>query len=434
MSEADMRVVMRYGKVGLPLDLSDDLEITLIKKREMPVLENPEVAVEEALSKPTASRSLPEEAKGKSSACILICDITRPVPNGLVLPALIRTLTASGMDPSAIRVLVATGLHRPNEGDELKELVGAEWVLDAVRVENHFARNNEDHVQLGVTSGGMPVKLDHRFVSAELRIVVGLVEPHFMAGYSGGRKVIVPGVAHEDTIKALHSTRMLKHDNVANCVIGGNPLHDAQIEAVRMVGSCFAVNTVIDEDRNLSYVNFGGIEESHLAAVEFARPYFEIPVGRRFRTVLTSAAGYPLDKNYYQTVKGMVGVCGILEPDGNLFIVSECSEGLGTDEFAGSQARMIAMGIESFFEESAGKEYASIDEWESIMQAKAMRMGNIHLYSGQLCQEDRALTGVRMIESIPEAIERSVREQGDCAVAVIPEGPYVIPTFRPDTC
>ena len=119
---------------------------------------------------------------------------------------------------------------------------------------------------------------------------------------------------------------------------------------------------------------FGAIEESHLAAVEFARPYFEIPVGRRFRTVLTSAAGYPLDRNYYQTVKGMVGVCDILEPDANLFVVSECSEGLGMDEFAGSQARMITMGIESFFEESAQKQYASIDEWESIMQVKAMRM------------------------------------------------------------
>ena len=427
-----MHVVMKYGKEGLPLDLPDDLEITLIRKKKMPILGHQEAAIEEALTKPLRSRPLSEEARGKGSACILICDITRPVPNGLVLPPLIRTLMASGMNPSSIRVLVATGLHRPNEGDELKELVGAEWVLDTVRVENHFARSDEDHVHLGTTTGGMPVKLDRRFVDAELRIVVGLVEPHFMAGYSGGRKVIVPGVAHEDTIKMLHSTRMLKHGNVANCVIKDNPLHDAQIEAVRMAGPCFAVNTVIDEDRNLSYVNFGAIEESHLAAVEFARPYFEIPVHRRFRTVLTSAAGYPLDRNYYQTVKGMVGVSDILEPGSNLFVVSECSEGLGTDEFAGAQARMITLGIESFFEESARKEYASIDEWESIMQIKAMRTGNVHLYSGQLCEDHRALTGVCMIESIPEAVENSAREQGDRAVAVIPEGPYVIPVFRPN--
>ena len=196
-----MHVVMRYGKGGLPLDLPDDLEITLIRKREMPILGNPESAVEEALAKPVGSRPLSQEARGKGSACILICDITRPVPNGLVLPSLIRTLMASGMDPSSIRVLVATGLHRPNEGDELKELVGNAWALETVRVENHFARNEEDHIHLGTTTGGMPVKLDRRFVNAELRIVVGLVEPHFMAGYSGGRKVIVPGqtsVLHYD--------------------------------------------------------------------------------------------------------------------------------------------------------------------------------------------------------------------------------------------
>ena len=426
-----MRITMRYGKEGLPLDLPDDLDITVIRKREMPLLGRPVEAVDKALANPVGSRPLSEEAKGKRSACILICDITRPVPNGLILPSLIRSLMTSGMDPSSIRALVATGLHRPNEGEELKELVGDEWVLGAVRVENHFARRGEDHVHLGTTTGGMPVKLDRRFVEADLRIVVGLVEPHFMAGYSGGRKVIVPGVAHEDTIRMLHSTRMLRHEKVANCVVRGNPLHDAQIEAVRMVGPCYAVNTVIDEDRNPSFVNFGAIEESHLAAMEFARPYFEIPVGRRFRTVLTSAAGYPLDRNYYQTVKGMVGVSDILEPGSNLFIVSECSEGLGTEEFAGSQARMMNLGTESFFEESARKEYASIDEWESIMQVKAMRLGNIHLYSGQLCEDHRILTGVRMVESIPEAIERSVKEQVDRAVAVIPEGPYVIPVFKP---
>ena len=128
----------------------------------------------------------------------------------------------------------------------------------------------------------------------------------------------------------------------------------------------------------------------------------------------------------------MVGVSDILEANADLFVVSECSEGLGTDEFALSQARMISAGIESFFEESAGKEYASIDEWESIMQVKAMRMASVHLYSGQLCEDHRALTGVRIIESIPEAIERSVREQGNRAIAVIPEGPYVIPVFNPE--
>jgi nickel-dependent lactate racemase len=427
-----MHIVMKYGKGGLPLDLPDDLDITLIQKRAMPVLPDAGQAVRDAFSRPVGCRSLEDELKGCRTACILICDITRPVPNGLVLPLLIQTLITGGMDPSAISVIVATGLHRPNEGDELKDLVDNPWVLDTVRVANHFARSDEDHLYLGDTPSGMPVKLDRRFVEADLRIVVGLVEPHFMAGYSGGRKVIIPGIAHEDTIRILHSTRMLKDNKVANCVISGNPLHQEQICAARMAGPSFAVNTVIDEDRNLSFVNFGRLEESHLEAVEFARPYFEIPVGRRFKTVLTSAAGYPLDRNYYQTIKGMVGVSDILEPGCNLFIVSECREGLGTAEYADAQSRMIDMGVDKFFEESMRRETASIDEWESIMQVKAMRLGNIHLFSRELCEGDRRLTGVSLIESVPEAIEESAREKGDKSIAVIPEGPYVIPMFKPD--
>jgi len=427
-----MRVVMKYGKRGFPLDLRDDLEVTIIQKEVMPILKDPEGAVRSAFSQPVGCKQLIEEAKGCKSICILICDNTRPVPNSIVLPVLIQELIKAGVKPASITVVVATGLHGPNEGDELRELVGSDWVLKNVQVVNHFARNDEDHVYLGNTPRGMPVKLDRRFVNADLRVVIGLVEPHFMAGYSGGRKVIIPGIAHHETIRVLHSTRMLEHEKVTNCVLDGNPLHEEQLAVVRMVGGSLAINTVIDEDRNLSFVNFGSIEESHLAATSFARPYFEIPVNRRFNTVVTSAAGYPLDRNYYQTVKGMVGVSDILEKGCNLFIVSECLEGLGTQEYAESQAKLINMGMDRFLKETSQKKYASIDEWESVMQVKAMKTGTIHLYSECLSKDERALTGINMIESLSEAIEKSVKEKNDKHVAVIPEGPYVIPVYRPD--
>ena len=206
--------------------------------------------------------------------CILICDITRPVPNGMVLPILVDVLMEAGVAPASIMVLVATGLHRPNEGEELRELVGDDRVLKTVRVENHFARRDEEHVFLGTTPRGIPVRFDRRVVEANLRIVVGLVEPHFMAGYSGGRKVIIPGVAHQNTIRALHATRILKHEKAANCILEGNPLHEEQLAAIHMVGKSYAVNTVIDEERNLSFVNFGEIEKSHAEAVSFVEPLY----------------------------------------------------------------------------------------------------------------------------------------------------------------
>jgi lactate racemase len=426
-----MQIVMKYGKTGLPLEFPDDLKTQVIQKRKMPLFNDPEIAVRRALSLPVGCQPLFQETKGCKKVCILICDITRPVPNAIVLPALIRELIRNGLSSDSITLLVATGFHRPNEGEELRELIGNDWVFKNIRIVNHFAGREADHIHLGTTTRGTPVKIDRRFVDSDLRIVVGLVEPHFMAGYSGGRKVIVPGIAHEETIRVLHSTRMLNHERLMNCLLEGNPLHEELLQAVRKTGKILAFNTVIDEDRNLSFINFGALEESHLAAVAFARPYFEIPVKRKFKTILTSASGYPLDKTYYQTVKGMGGVIDILEKGGDIFIVSECSEGLGSKEYAESQTRLIQMGADAFLAETARKTSAAVDEWETVMQIKAMKQGKIHLFSEGLNLKEKALTGVDVIESFPEAIIRSVSEKDDKHLAIIPEGPYAIPVYRP---
>ena len=426
-----MHCVMKYGKDGITIDLPDDLGVVIIRKQVMPILNDPKATLRSALTNPIGCKPLYEEAISCRSACILICDITRPVPNGHVLPVLIQELIGAGIKPDAITILVATGLHRPNEGEELRELVGSDWVLQTVPVVNHFARNADDHISLGTLSGDIPVKLDHRFVQADLRIIVGLVEPHFMAGYSGGRKLIAPGVAHEDTIRVLHSARILEHCRTDNCILEGNPLHAAQMEIVKRVGRVFAVNTVIDEDRRISFLNFGDIEESHLAAVSFVRPYAEIPIAQRFKTIVTSAAGYPLDRTYYQTVKGIVGALDILEPGGNLIIVSECSGGFGSTEFAEAQARLISLGPDRFLEELLQKRHADVDEWQSEMLVKAMKRANLDLFSEGLTADQRALTSIHMIASPAAAIAESVKTHANRHVAIIPEGPYVIPIFAP---
>jgi len=422
-----MHIMMNYGKTGLPLDLPDNWDITVIRKRPMPILHDPVMILKEAFEHPTGGRPLTELAKGRRNACILICDITRPVPNGTILPTLVQQLISGGLKPTDIRILVATGLHRPNEGQEMFEVVGSEWIMQAVKVENHFARSDEDHTYLGKTHRGIPVKLDKRFVEADLRIVVGLVEPHFMAGYSGGRKVITPGIAHRDTITSIHAASMLEQKGVENCIVEGNPLHQELAEIANMAGECYAVNVVIDEIRKISFVNFGDIEKSHMEAVSFVRPFAEVPVAQKFKTVITSGAGYPLDKNYYQTVKGMVAAIDILEPGGNLFIVSECSEGIGSPEYAECQRRLIEIGPEAFMEHILPKSKADIDEWETEMQLKVAKVGKIHLYSGCLCDADRQLTGVAPVNSLVDAIQQSVDIFKDKRVAVIPEGPYVIP-------
>lgn len=427
-----MRIKVNYGRNGLSIDFPDSWKLSVIEKPAMPVLPDPSGAVSEALGKPVGCAPLAESAAGARTACILICDITRPVPNGTILVPLVRELIRAGIAPEAISVLVATGLHRPNEGEELRELVGSDWVLDTVNVLNHSARRDADHVYLGNTSRGTPVKLNRRFVEADIRIATGLVEPHFMAGYSGGGKVIAPGIAHQDTITTFHTAAYMEHPRTANCILDGNPLHEDQLEVVRMLGRVFALNTVLDGMRRLSFVNFGEIEASHLEAIAYIRRYAEIPVQTRYRTVVTSGGGYPLDRTYCQTIKGMVGAMGLLEPGGDIIIFSECSEGIGSREFVAAQRLLIQLGARGFRQSLLNKSRAAIDEWQTEMLIKPMGIGKVHLYSTALPRDDKRLTGVFCSDTgiSPMDFIRGVTGHPAGAVAVIPEGPYVIPRYE----
>ncbi len=426
-----MEIELAYGKTGLKVKLPEGAEPTVIRKQPLEIPSDPAALIANALDAPTGAAPLREFASDKTSACILICDITRPVPNGLFLKPLIDRLHDGGIPLSAITVLVATGLHRPNLGDELAELVGDPWVMENVRVVNHYARNDEDHVMMGRTpKRGTPVGLDRRLVEADVKIATGLVEPHFMAGYSGGRKVVAPGVAHHETIRTFHSARFMEDPFATSCNLDRNPLHEEQLDIIAMLdGPVLGLNTVIDEARNLAHVTFGEIIESHLAAVEFVRGNVEVPVGRRFKTIVTSAAGYPLDKTYYQTVKGMVTPLDILEEGGTLIIASDCSEGIGSEEFREAQRKLVSLGPDAFLDTLMGKQFAEIDEWQTEMQLKPMRVGDIQLYTTGLNEDDLALTGVDCVPGVTEAIAASIARHGSAEIAVIPEGPYLVP-FR----
>lgn len=436
-----LNIRLNYGRKGLPVQIPAGVNAEVIRKPKMPVLDDPVEAIENAMASPIAPRGgLPRSdlgavetgsgwATGCKNACIAICDITRPVPNRLFLKPMIDILLANGMPKDEITVLVATGLHRPNVGEELRELVGDAWVLENIRIKNHDARNDAEHVHVGNTpTRGTVVKLDRSFVDADLKIATGLVEPHFMAGYSGGRKVIAPGVAHAETITTFHSARFMADPGAVACNLRNNPLHEEQLEIVKLVGGAMGLNTVLDENRQLSFVNFGEIITSHEQAIDFVRQYCEVKVKKKFRTVVTTASGYPLDKTYYQTIKGMVGAMNILETGGDLIIASECSEGFGSKEFSDSQRRLVDLGGDMFLRQLFEKSHADIDEWQSQMQLKPMSVGQIHLYSPLLSEEQWAITGVNQIASVEQAIRESVQRQGESDIAVIPEGPYVEPS------
>ena len=424
-----MKVALNYGRKEILLDLDPQWDVTVIKKIEMPSLGDPSFDARMALSQGINANSLSQEASECKSACILICDITRPVPNGLILPPILRTLLSSGIKKENILILIATGLHRPNEGMELEELVEDSWVLDNFRIENHFAEDNTAHVDLGLTAKGTPVKLDRRFVDSDLKLVTGLVEPHFMAGFSGGRKVVAPGIAHKDTIKTFHNYRFMSDHSAKSCVLDHNPLHLEQLEIIKKIGRVLAVNTVIDEERKLAFINYGEIVESHLNAVDFVRKYIVKEVCKKFGTVVTSAAGYPLDQTYYQTVKGIVGPSDIIVDGGDVVVVSSCTEGLGSAHFARAQDKLIKLGEKAFLTGLAKKKFADIDEWQTQMQIKATSKFNVHLFTEGLNKKEKRLTGINVIDSVEETIRDLMIKKDDKSLAIIPEGPYVVPKY-----
>jgi nickel-dependent lactate racemase len=204
-------------------------------------------------------------------------------------------------------------------------------------------------------------------------------------------------------------------------------LHSEQLEIAAMVGEVYAINTIIDEERRLLFVNFGEVRGSHLDAVRRAESLAQVPVSGSFSTVLTSAAGHPLDKTYYQTVKAMVTPLGILRPGGTLIVVSECAEGFGSAEYVDAQQRLGSRGPERFLTDLAAKRLADVDEWQTQMQLRSQAVANVQLYTGGLTAPERAATGVELIDDVPSAISRAIERHADPRIAVIPEGPYLVP-------
>ena len=325
-----MQVGMKYGRGILQVEIPTCNLAGVLAIQGCAPIEDPERAVWEAIKYPIHSPSLGMLANGPKSACVVISDITRPVPNKLILPPILKTLEAGGIPREKISILIATGIHRPNEGEELEEMVGAD-IVGNYRIVNHFSQRPETHKYLGLTRNGTPVHIDKTYLESELKVATALIEPHLMAGYSGGRKSICPGLASIETMKVMHGPRILEHPNARIGVLDGNPLHIEATEIARMAGVDFNVNVTLDDQRRLTGVFAGDLVESHLAGVRFVEKVVKATVPEPVDAVVVSSAGYPLDATFYQAIKGLLAAAEIVKPGGGIILVAECREGIGSE-------------------------------------------------------------------------------------------------------
>ncbi|MBI1901739.1 MAG: nickel-dependent lactate racemase, partial [Planctomycetia bacterium] len=272
-----MRVKLEYGKTGLVVELPDRHLVRSLSYKSAPPLADPAGAVRAVLARPTGTPPLSELARGRRDACVVVCDITRPVPNRLILTPLLATLEQSGIPRDKITILVATGLHRPNEGAELVEMLGQE-IASRYRVENHHGKVLCEHTFLGQSPRGVPIWIDSRYVEADLKITTGLIEPHLMAGFSGGRKVICPGLAALETIKVWHGPDFLEHPRADCGILEGNPVHEENTRIALMAGCDFIVNVCMDGQRRVTWLGAGDMLKAWHEGVRFVANVVKVPV------------------------------------------------------------------------------------------------------------------------------------------------------------
>ena len=419
-----MKVRLEYDKTGAEIELPDHLRTTVLESRFARELDDPHAALSEAIRHPIGCASLEELARGKRSAAISVCDITRPAPNKLVLPHVTAALERAGIQPENIRILIATGLHREATPAELDEILGQE-ILSRYWVDSHRARNLDEQADLGVTSGGTHAYVDRRFVETDLHITLGFVEPHLMAGFSGGRKLVCPGLAGLETIKVWHGPDFLEHPKADCGILDGNPVHEENTWIARHTGCDFIVNVVIDAQRRPLQFVAGDMEQAFLEGVEFCKSVVVDTVAEPVDIVVTSSAGYPLDTTFYQAVKGLSGALPIVKQGGTIIMAAGLAEGIGSPEFR----RLFdeTPNLEVFVERIRGQEYWVLDQWQLEELAKVRRKAKVKLVSDGLPPATIDKLFVESAESVEQAVADSLAEYGPTAkIAVIPKGPYVL--------
>ena len=422
-----MKIHVAFGKQGLSLELPEGPRYHVVKVHSAPPLPNVEQALGAALDTPVAALPLMELAKGKKTAALSVCDITRPAPNRITLPPVLERLHRAGIAPENVTLCIATGLHRAATEDELRTILGPK-IAATYKIVNHDARDRQRHRFVGATKRGTPVYIDEQFMAADLHITLGFIEQHLMLGFSGGRKLVAPGLAGQETIKALHSPRFMREARATEGSIRDNPLHAELLEVARMARHDFMLDVTLTKTREISGVFAGEPVAAHDAGVEFLQASSVEYLPEYVDAVITTAAGHPLDLTFYQTIKGVTAVQHILKPGGKILILSECSEGVGSAEFA-TMLRGYR-GPQAFLD-AIEHTPVQVDQWQLEKLALVGLKHQVLLYAPGISSEDLGALGTNSFASAEAAVAGLLRGLPEHArVAVIPDGPYAYARVR----
>ena len=328
-------------------DLEKYGDVIIAEPNSFPVDKTPEELICGALDNPCGSGPLLEEfIRGARNIIIIVNDATRPTPTPIILKRLFEKISHAGLKKENITILVATGAHRPPAEDEYMEILGGLYNTLRSRCIHHDCHNSKEMKDLGLTGNGTPVKLNKLLFDADKIIVTGSVEPHYFAGFTGGRKAFLPGLASFETIEANH--KLALSPNARSLALKGNPVHEDMMDALKLIKApVFSIMAVLDKNNSPAAIKAGDIIESFNAAAETARKIFCVRVPCQ-ADIVVSVAKYPMDIDLYQSQKAIDNGALILNNGGFLILVSSCRKGIGDETYAGllSQAASPAEALE----------------------------------------------------------------------------------------
>ena len=418
-----MKVELAYGETGLVIDVPTD-RTTVVTPRQLDAVADERHAVRTALRRPTAGPPLRDRVRACQTVAIAMCDGTRPQPRHVMIPALLDELDGI-VRPDDVVVLVATGTHRGNTPTELEAMLGAD-VLDRVRIVNHDARDPAALHWVGRFAGDVPVSLHRAWVEADVRITTGFVEPHFFAGFSGGPKLVAPGLAGLDTVLALHNARRIGDPRATWGITVGNPVHDAVREIAEATGVDFALDVLLDRRHRIVEVFAGDLTASHAAACRAARDLAMVPVQAEFDVVVTTNAGFPLDQNLYQCVKGLAAGAAVVRQGGSLICAAECRDGFPDHgsyrEVLASQPTPAALlrAIEA-------RRVTVPDQWQVQIQCRVQSRARVLFHTRGLTTAELAAAHIEPSADVPATVRDELARFGpDATLCVLPDGPQAI--------
>ena len=414
-----MKISLAYGRGHLEIELPGE-RTTIIEPAAQPALANEREAVLAALDRPIGAAPLAASIPPGARICIVHTDITRATPNDRLLPWLLDYLERAGAARENITLLNGTGTHRPNTRAELEQMLTPHVVAN-YRCVNHDCEDRAMHAQFGVTKSGAPALIDRHFTDADVRIVTGFIEPHFFAGFSGGPKGIMPGVAALETVMSNHGAHHIASPHAAFGITDGNPLWEEMRDIALRVGPGFLLNVALNERREITGVFAGDLLAAHRAGIEFVRASAMQRVSAPFDVVVTTNSGWPLDMNLYQGVKGMAAAARIVRDGGAIILAAECSEGTPEGSPHDRLLRSVATG-EELLARLAQPGFVRAELWQSQIQALIQRRAEIHVHSAL---PDETIRAAHLLPC--RDIAATIARMNPARIAVLPQGPLTIP-------